>query len=162
MMQGTAGHIAPGGNHFQGVAAEVLGTFALALVVLNVATSKKTEGNSFYGLAIGGTVLAMATAVGKVSGGAFNPAVGTGIVLAEAMSGVGSALAPLWMYLVGPIAGGVAAAIVFKMQEGELAVSLDAFKQAAAGAAGQVAAAASTPPAAGSAAPAPPSEPPKA
>jgi hypothetical protein len=86
------------------------------------------------------------------------------------MSGVGSALAPLWMYLVGPIVGGVAAAIVFKMQEGELAVSLDAFKQAAAGAAGQVAAAASTPPAAGpastphagSAAPAPPSEPPKA
>src|SRR5690606_24074326 len=35
---------------------EFLFTFALALVVLNVATSRKTQGNSYYGLAIGMTV----------------------------------------------------------------------------------------------------------
>ena len=55
--------------------AEFIGTFALAYVVLNVATAKGTSGNSFYGLAIGFTVLVMAYALGGISGGAFNPAV---------------------------------------------------------------------------------------
>ena len=59
--------------------AEFLYTFALCYVVLNVATAKGTSGNSFYGLAIGFTVLAGAYAVGGISGGAFNPAVAVGI-----------------------------------------------------------------------------------
>jgi aquaporin Z len=58
---------------------EFLFTFALAWVVLNVATSKGTMGNSFYGLAIGATVLVGAITVGGISGGAFNPAVGLGV-----------------------------------------------------------------------------------
>ena len=62
--------------------AELLFTFALAWVVLNVATSKDHPTNSFYGLAIGFTVLAGAVAVGGVSGGAFNPAVALGIMTA--------------------------------------------------------------------------------
>ena len=49
---------------------ELLFTFALAYVVLNVATSKDHPDNSFYGLAIGFTVLAGAIAVGGISGGA--------------------------------------------------------------------------------------------
>ena len=55
--------------------AEFLFTFALCFVVLNVATSKNTSGNSYFGLAIGFTVLVGAYAVGSISGGAFNPAV---------------------------------------------------------------------------------------
>jgi aquaporin Z len=58
---------------------EFLFTFALAWVMLNVATSKNTMGNSFYGLAIGFTVLVGAITVGGISGGAFNPAVGLGV-----------------------------------------------------------------------------------
>src|SRR4051812_38665027 len=58
--------------------AEFLFTFALAYVVLNVATATGTAGNSFYGLAIGFTVAAGGLAVGSVSGGAFNPAVALG------------------------------------------------------------------------------------
>ena len=57
---------------------EFLFTFALVYVVLNSATAKGTEGNSFYGLAIGFTVVVGAFAVGPVSGGAFNPAVAIG------------------------------------------------------------------------------------
>jgi aquaporin Z len=96
--------------------AEILYTFALALVVLNVATAKKTEGNSFYGLAIGFTVAAGAFAAGGVSGGAFNPAVGTGPTLVNAIWGAGSYV-HLWLYWVGPLAGGALAAVVFKVQE---------------------------------------------
>ncbi len=62
----------------QMVFAEFLFTFALAYVVLNVATAKANAGNSFYGLAIGFTVMVGAFAVGPISGGAFNPAVATG------------------------------------------------------------------------------------
>jgi aquaporin Z len=94
---------------------EGLYTFALALTVLNVATSPKTEGNSFYGLAIGFTVVVGAFAGGAISGGAFNPAVGVGpSVVHAALAKV--PLPNLWIYLVGPFAGGALAAIVFKLQ----------------------------------------------
>lgn len=96
---------------------ETLFTFALALVVLNSAVSAKTQGNSFYGLAIGFTIVVGAFAGGSISGGAFNPAVGTGPILVSAALGGGS-LAHWWLYLVGPFAGGVLAAGVFGIQEG--------------------------------------------
>ena len=68
------------------LAAEFVFTFALAYVVLNVATAKGTEGNSFYGLAIGFLVLVGAISVGWVSGAAFNPAVGFSATLGAALS----------------------------------------------------------------------------
>jgi aquaporin Z len=89
--------------------AEVLFTFALAWVVLNVATAKGTAGNSFYGLAIGMTVMAGAFSVGDISGGAFNPAVAVGI----SMMGL-SAWSSLWIYLVADLLGAAAAALAFK------------------------------------------------
>ncbi|HTK40581.1 MAG TPA: aquaporin [Gemmatimonadales bacterium] len=95
---------------------EILFTFALALVVLNVAASAKTQGNSFYGLAIGFTIVVGAFAGGPISGGAFNPAVGTGPILVDAVVGGGS-LSHLWLYLIGPFLGGALAAGVFGIQE---------------------------------------------
>jgi aquaporin Z len=84
-------------------------TFALCYVVLNVATAKGTSGNPTYGLAIGFTVLSVAYAVGGVSGGAFNPAVAVGIT----MMGLAS-MVNLWIYFAANLAGGAAAALVFK------------------------------------------------
>jgi aquaporin Z len=95
---------------------ELLYTFALALVVLNVATSAKTQGNSYYGLAIGFTITAAALAGGGVSGGAFNPAVGTGPTIVHALVAGGS-WSHLWLYWVGPLVGGALAASVFRLQE---------------------------------------------
>jgi aquaporin Z len=96
---------------------EVLFTFALALTVLNVACSDKTKGNSFYGLAIGFTVLVGAFAAGPISGGAFNPAVGTGPNVINALFGGGS-LGSVWIYVLGPLVGGMLASVVFGIQEG--------------------------------------------
>jgi len=93
---------------------EVLFTFALTLVVLNVATSKKSEGNSYFGLAIGFTIMAAAFAGGDISGGAFNPAVGIGPILLDTFTG-GSSIGNLWLYIVGPFAGGMLGAIVYKL-----------------------------------------------
>jgi hypothetical protein len=69
---------------------EFLYTFALALVVLNSAASAKTHGNSFYGIAIGFTVVVAAFAGGPISGGAFNPAVGFGPILVDSLLGEGT------------------------------------------------------------------------
>ena len=52
-----------------------------------MATSSATHGNAYFGLAIGFTVVAMAVAVGGVSGGAFNPAVGLLAPLAGVLAG---------------------------------------------------------------------------
>ncbi|HIA05773.1 MAG TPA: porin [Flavobacteriales bacterium] len=92
---------------------EAVFTFALVSVVLNVATHSKTEGNSYYGLAIGFTILAAAFAGGNISGGAYNPAVGTGPILVDMLTSGGS-MGNLWIYLVGPFLGGAVAALVFK------------------------------------------------
>jgi aquaporin Z len=97
---------------------EFLYTFALALVVLNSAVAVKTLGNSFYGLAIGFTIVVAAFAGGPISGGAFNPAVGFGPIVVNALLG-GGPLANLWIYIVGPLAGGALAAGVFGLQEQE-------------------------------------------
>ncbi|MGD1087862.1 MAG: aquaporin [Verrucomicrobiota bacterium] len=94
---------------FPALIAEFVGTFALTYVVLNVATAKSTSGNSNYGLAIGFTVMTMAFALGGISGGAFNPAVATGITLMHLEKA-----ANLWIYLVGNFAGGALAAATFR------------------------------------------------
>ncbi len=111
--------VAPGDgiSAFSAVLVELLFTFALVLTVLNVACSEKTKGNSYYGLAIGFTIVVAAFAGGWISGGAFNPAVGTGPTVIHAMFGGGS-LANLWIYFVGPLTGGVLASVVFGIQEG--------------------------------------------
>jgi aquaporin Z len=94
---------------------EFLFTFALAYVVLNVATAKGTEGNSFYGLAIGFTVAVGAFAVGPISGAAFNPAVAIGASVMGLFQ-----WSHIWIYLVANLAGGAAAAYAFLLtQPGE-------------------------------------------
>ncbi len=90
--------------------AEFLFTFALCFVILNVATSRNTSGNSYFGLAIGFTVLAGAYAVGAVSGGAFNPAVAVGITVLG-LSSIGH----IWIFLVGNFTGGAVAAMAFRV-----------------------------------------------
>ncbi len=87
---------------------EFLFTFALAWVVLNVATARGTEGNSFYGLAIGFTVVAGALAVGGISGGAFNPAIALGAMVTGLFQ-----WSNIWIYLIADFLGAAAAAWAF-------------------------------------------------
>jgi aquaporin Z len=89
--------------------AEFLFTFALAYVVLNCATAKGTLDNSFYGLAIGFTVLAGIFAVGAISGGAFNPAVATGAAVMKMLK-----FSDIWIHLVAELAAGLVAGLTFK------------------------------------------------
>jgi len=87
--------------------AELIVTFALVSAVLNTATTKENEGKSFFGLAIGFTVTSGAVAVGAISGGAFNPAIGTGLPL------IANDFAHIWQYWVTGIVAGMLAPAVF-------------------------------------------------
>ncbi len=88
--------------------AEFLFTFALVWVVLNVATSRGTDGNSFYGLAIGFTVLVGAFAVGGISGGAFNPAIAIGAMVTGLFKWTN-----IWIYLLADFVEAAVAARAF-------------------------------------------------
>jgi aquaporin Z len=90
--------------------AEFVFTFALAFVVLNVATAKGTANNSFYGLAIGMTVMVGAFAVGAISGGAFNPAVAVGAGVMKLVK-----FSQIWIHIVADLVGGAVAAFTFKI-----------------------------------------------
>ncbi|MEM6803567.1 MAG: aquaporin [Bacteroidota bacterium] len=104
---------APSATLEQALAIEVLFTFVWALVVLHVSTAKGTEGNSFYGLAIGFAVMAGLFAGGPISGGAFNPvtALGPNVVNVE--------FSHLWIYILGPLLGGALAGFMFNFQDKE-------------------------------------------
>jgi aquaporin Z len=89
--------------------AEFLFTFALAYVVLNVATSKANASNSFYGLAIDMTFIAGAFAVSGVSVGAFNPAVAVGIATMKLVE-----FQAIWIHIVAGLVGAVVASLALK------------------------------------------------
>jgi aquaporin Z len=91
------------------ILAEVVGTFLMCWVILNVATSKTIEGNSFYGLAIGSTVAGLIYTLGSVSGSVFNPAVAIALDVAH----IGN-WANLWIYLVGSFGGAAVAALAYR------------------------------------------------
>ena len=90
--------------------AECVATFFLCYVVLQTATNSLVAGNSFFGLAIGYTVAAMAVTVGPHSGGAFNPAVGLLGLVVE-----GSISSRLWIFWIGPLVGGALAGGLFRL-----------------------------------------------
>jgi aquaporin Z len=98
----------PVANSGKMLVAEFVFTFALAWVVLNVATARGTLGNSFYGLAIGFTVVAGAFAVGGISGGVFNPAIAVGGMVSGLFE-----WSHIWVYWLAEFLGAAAAAIAF-------------------------------------------------
>lgn len=89
---------------------EFLGTFALVTVVLNVATTKKSENKSYYGLAIGFTISQGAFTLGGISGGAFNPAIGIVLPLVGGHPDISQA-----MYLAAPLLAAAAATGLFRL-----------------------------------------------
>src|SRR5215469_17440248 len=101
-------------SFYPALAAEFLYTFALCYVVLNVATAEGNDGNNFYGLAIGFTVMVGAFTVGKISGGAFNPAVAAGLTTIGGVSPLNS-----WIYYIGDVGRGLIAGMVFYLLKSE-------------------------------------------
>lgn len=94
-----------------GIVAEICYTGILVFVVLHLTTTPQTQGNSYFGTAIGLVVAAGAYSVGGISGAAFNPAVG---IAMPALAGDGE---NIWVYILGPLIGAVAAGGLFYITE---------------------------------------------
>ena len=92
----------------QAFLAEFLFTLALCYVILNVTASKAVAGNSYFGLAIGMTVVAGGLAVGDISGGVFNPAVVVGGSMLKLLSWKWS-----WLYFAASFTAAATAAMLF-------------------------------------------------
>jgi aquaporin Z len=91
------------------LSAEFIGTFTLVTAVCGAALfSAPSAGLVAVAFAVGLSVLAMAYAVGSISGGHFNPAVTCGLVAAGRFDS-GKALP----YIAAQVAGGIAAAVIF-------------------------------------------------
>ena len=88
------------------VVVELIYSFAISLVVINVATTESQRGNFFYGVSIGMCQCAAVAAAQKISGGAFHPAVGTALSLTNAVRS-GGTLRFIWIYWLGPMLGGL-------------------------------------------------------
>ena len=102
---------------------EIIFTFALVLVVLNVAVNKKVKDNQYFGLAIGLTIFVAASSGGMISGGVFNPAVGVMPLLLD-FSNLSTNWANIALYILGPILGAILAAFVYKYMNGTIKLKL--------------------------------------
>lgn len=124
LVSGRSGGIHPGPHvHWlSALAVETAFTLALVTVVLNVALTEQTRGNSFYGLAIGAVIAAAAFVGGPISGGAYNPAVGFGATFGSAVF-AGGGWSDLWLYLAGPLLGAALGAGVHLAQVRGLALA---------------------------------------
>jgi len=110
--------LSPGKGYdaFDAATAEVLFSAALTFVVLSVACARESQGNGFYGLAIGFTVMAAAFAIGPISGCSLNPAITCGVMwtyLIVTNSQVG--MIYFWLYLLGPMLGACAGAVLYRV-----------------------------------------------
>ena len=101
----------PSGGELQSLAWEALLTFFLMLVITAVATDTRAVGET-AALAIGGTVALGALVGGPISGASMNPARSLGPAI------VAGDLTAIWLYLVGPVIGAIAAALVYRYLRG--------------------------------------------
>jgi MIP family channel proteins len=94
------------GGPFQGFLVEGIGSFVLVLPVLAVALNPETR--RWAALAIGGALGFLVMVLGPLTGGSFNPARWFGPAL------VGNHFTDAWLYILGPLVGGVLAAAVYR------------------------------------------------
>ncbi|CBZ36979.1 aquaporin-like protein [Leishmania donovani] len=95
-----------------GIFSELIFTFAMCLVVLNIAYSRQS-GHFFYGFAVGMTISAGSASAGRISGGAFNPAAASGLQVAMCLAGRCDDLKSIWVYWLAPVVGAILAAVLF-------------------------------------------------
>merc|ERR1719491_1283054 len=94
---------------------EMLFTAALVFVVLSVATTQQDDGNWYFGLAIGFTVMAAAFAIGPISGCSLNPAVTFGVMFSNWIHTGGPKVSLLMLYTIAPILGSLLAVVFFNV-----------------------------------------------
>ena len=111
----TGANACASGNLWNGLIVEFVLTFIFVLVVLGATAKTNGATNNFAGLAIG-LALVLIHLVGiNYTGTSVNPARSIGPALFEG----GAALEQIWIFILGPLAGGALAAGVWKLIDTE-------------------------------------------
>lgn len=115
LLFGYAFTLQPVGKYtmYSAMCVEIVYTMALCYVVLNVATTHKQDGNNYFGLAIGFTVVSAALAIGGISGCSLNPAVSFGTMMASAFETGSQGLKYFGLYFFSPVVGSLLACLLF-------------------------------------------------
>jgi glycerol uptake facilitator protein len=104
---GTA--LAPGISGGRGIVAEALGTYLLVTAVFALAVDRRAPAG-WAGLGIGLAVACAILLTGPITGGSFNPARTFGPLVVLTAWGGATNWGELWVYVAGPILGGLLAA----------------------------------------------------
>lgn len=115
---GSNGLSGVGGSAIAGLIVEIVLTFIFVIAILGVTSSKAGHG-SFGGLVIGLTLVLVHILGIGLTGTSVNPARSIGPAIAAAIAGNTSAVACLWVFIVGPLVGAALAAVVYKALEKE-------------------------------------------
>lgn len=102
------------GNPWAGVLVEVVLTCVFVFAILGV-TSKKAGHGSFGGLVIGLTLTLIHIFGIGLTGTSVNPARSFGPALVAAFNGNMAPIGSLWVFIAGPLAGAVIAAVLYKI-----------------------------------------------
>ena len=104
--------LADGVPYWQGIVAEVVGTFVLLFAVMALAVDSRAP-LGWAGLMIGLAVAAAILLIAPQTGGSLNPARTLGPYLAATVFGGDIPWSDLGVYLIGPVLGAVAAVLVY-------------------------------------------------
>ena len=100
-------------GNFVGFLAEVIGTAILVFTVFGAAVDGRAPGG-FAGIVIGFIVYGVIILVGPITGAALNPARQIGPELLGGLIGAKTHLDQLWVYIAGPIVGGLVGAFAYE------------------------------------------------
>ncbi|HMK53913.1 MAG TPA: MIP/aquaporin family protein [Methanobacteriaceae archaeon] len=107
-----------GVGYLQAIVVEIIGTFVLVLAIMAVAVDKRAT-PGFAGLIIGLTLTAVLTLISNITGGSVNPARTFGPYLADTFMGGANLWANFPIYIIGPVIGGILAAVVYQYMAGD-------------------------------------------
>ena len=116
---GTNGLAGVKGSVGAGLLVECVLTFIFVLTILGV-TSKKFSHGSFAGVVIGFTLVLVHILGIGLTGTSVNPARSFGPALIALFYGNSAPMSDLWVFIVGPLAGALIAALVYKYLESDI------------------------------------------
>lgn len=115
---GSNGLSGVNGNVWAGLIVETLLTFIFVMSILGV-TAKKASHGHVFGIVIALSLVAVHIVGINLTGTSVNPARSIGPAVIAALNGNGTALAPLWVFILAPMVGGALAACTYKYLESD-------------------------------------------
>lgn len=104
-----------------GLLAEIVLTFAFVLAIMGV--TSKTDNKAVTGIVIGLSLTLVHLLGIRLTGTSVNPARSIGPALLQMIGGDFTAISQIWIFIVGPLLGGAAAALLYRFLDKDKDIS---------------------------------------